>query len=307
LHRYIAIRILSTIPTLLMVSFLVFAVLRLVPGDPVRLMYGMTPPPEAEIAKLRHEMGLDRSMVMQYVTFMGRLAKGDMGRSYNSRQPVAEMIVERLPKTLKLAGLSLVLAAVAGITLGVLAAAHRGSLLDMTALVAAVAGVTFPSFWVAIMMILLFSVKLRWFPVAGSSTFKHMVLPALTMAFGGLAVLVRITRASMVEVLDQDFIKTARAKGLSERVVHYRHALRNALIPVITILGLQVGGIMSGALLVETVFGYAGMGQLAVYALNTRDYPVVQGVVLLTATGYVLVNTMVDLVYATVDPRIKYR
>lgn len=304
--RYIATRIFATIPTLLLVSFLVFIMLRLVPGDPVRLMFGMQAPPESEIQKIRVEMGLDRPVLAQYASFMGRLFQGDLGRSYRSRQEVSQMIEERLPRTLKLAGLGMLIATSLGITLGVIAAAHRGTWIDTLTMTVSVLGVSLPQFWFGIMLILFFAVQLRWFPVAGSQTFKHVVLPAITLGLTGSAVLARVTRAGMVEVLNNDYIRTARAKGVSERNVNYRHALKNVLIPVVTLLGLQLGGLLSGAIVVESVFGYAGIGQLAVYSLNTRDYPVIQAMVLLTAGGYVLANLVVDILYAFVDPRIKY-
>jgi peptide/nickel transport system permease protein len=304
--RYISTRILATVPTLVLVSFLVFLILRLVPGDPVRLMFGMTPPPESEIVKIRHEMGLDRPLLSQYASFMDRVLHGDFGRSYRSRQEVSTMIQERLPRTLKLAALGMLIATLLGITLGVVAAANRGSWLDTFTMAGAVIGVSVPQFWFGMMMILLFAVQFRWFPVAGSQTFKHLILPAVTLGLTSSAVLARVTRAGMIEVLNNDYIRTARSKGVKEWHVNYRHALKNVLIPIVTILGLQLGGLLSGAIIVETVLCFAGIWQLAVYALNTRDYTVIQAVVLLTATGYVLANLLVDVTYAFVDPRIKY-
>ncbi|MDB4896485.1 MAG: binding-protein-dependent transport system inner rane component [Firmicutes bacterium] len=304
--RYITTRIFATIPTLVLVSFLVFLILRLVPGDPVRLMFGMTPPPESEIQKIRHEMGMDRPLLSQYASFMGRVMQGDFGRSYRTRQEVSKMIQERLPRTLKLAALGMLIATLIGILSGVVAAANRGSWLDTLTMSGAVIGVSVPQFWFGMMLILLFAVHLRWFPVAGSQTFSHVILPAITLGLTGSAVLARVTRAGMIEVLNNDYIRTARAKGVQEGKVNYRHALKNVMIPVVTILGLQLGGLLSGAIVVETVFGFAGIGQLAVYSLNTRDYPVIQAVVLLTAVGYVLANLLVDVAYAMVDPRIRY-
>lgn len=305
--RFIASRAAAAVPTLILISFLVFMVLRLVPGDPVRLMFGLTPPPEQEIAKIRNEMGLNEPALKQYFSFMQRTLKGDLGHSFRTRQSVSVMIKERLPRTLRLALMGTVIATTLGVALGVLAAATRGSWTDTLMMSSAVLGVSVPSFWLSIMLMLIFSVKLQWLPVAGSSSFKHLILPAVTLGLSSAAVLARVTRSSMLEVLGSDYVRTARAKGLSERVVIYRHALKNAMIPVVTILGLQIGGQLSGALIAETVFGYAGIGQLAVQALNTRDYPVIQGVVLLTAVGYVLVNLVVDLAYGLVDPRIRFR
>lgn len=304
--RYVVIRLSAAAVTLVAVSILVFSILRLVPGDPVRLMFGLNAPPPSELELIRRELGLDRPLLAQYAAYMGRVLRGDLGRSYRTRQDVATMIAERFPRTVKLTLLGMLVAATLGIASGVVAGVRRGSWVDMAVMTGAVVGVSVPAFWFGMVLILIFSVQLRWFPVAGSTTWKHLVLPAATLGVTAAGVLARVTRAGMVEVLTHDYIRTARAKGLAERVVHYRHALKNVLIPVVSIMGLQVGYLLSGAVVVESVFGYAGMGQLAVYALNTRDYPVVQAVVLLATTCYVLVNLVVDIAYGFLDPRIRY-
>src|SRR5690606_24902669 len=228
------------------------------------------------------------------------------GRSYRSHEPVGSMIAERFPRTLRLTLAALVIATVVGVAAGVAAGVRRGSWLDAATMAAAVLGVSVPSFWFGMVLILVFAVGLGWFSVAGSSTWRDVVLPAVTLGISAAAVIARVTRAAMVEVLTQDYIRTARVKGLAERVVYFRHALKNALIPVVSIVGLQMGYMLSGAIVVENVFGYAGMGQLAVYALNTRDYPVIQAVVLVSTTCFILVNLAVDLLYTLLDPRIRY-
>lgn len=304
--RYVLARIGVAVPTLVLVSFCVFLMLRLVPGDPVRLMFGMTPPPESEMALLRHELGLDEPLLAQYAAFLDRSLHGDLGVSYRSKEPVASMIADRLPRTLRLIGLSLVLAALLGLSFGILAALHSGRWPDLATSALAVGGVSIPQFWLGLMLILLFAVRLHWLPAAGSATPAHAVLPATTLALGNAAVLARVTRSAMVEILGQDFVRTAWAKGLPPARVVGVHVLKNVLIPFLTLAGLQLGDLLSGAFVVENVFGYAGIGQLGVYAMAQRDFPVTQGVVLLAATGYVLVNLVVDVLYGLVDPRIRY-
>lgn len=307
LTRYILSRVGATIPTLVLVTFAVFMILRLVPGDPVQLMFGtLAPPSPSEMASIRHELGLDRPLLVQYAIYMDHVLHGDLGQSYRSQQPVAEMIAERLPRTLRLMAMGLVVSTVIGLLAGVLAGVNQGRWLDVTTMIGAVAGVSVPQFWLGVLLIMIFAVRLHWLPVAGSTTFAHTILPALTLGLTGAAVLARVTRSGMVEILREDFIRTARAKGVPPRRVAYVHALKNVLIPCLTVVGLQVGSLLSGAFVVENVFGYAGIGQLAVYALNTRDFPVIQGVVLLAAVGYVMVNLVVDVLYAFVDPRIRY-
>ncbi|HEX6989961.1 MAG TPA: ABC transporter permease [Bacillota bacterium] len=304
--RYIAVRLGAALLTLLAASLLIFIMLRVAPGDPVRLMYGLTPPPDAQLEELRRSLGLDRSMPVQYLRYLADALQGDFGRSYRSHEPVGAMIAERFPRTLRLTVAGMLVAAAVGVTAGVVAGVRRGSWLDVLTMTGAVLGVSIPSFWFGILLILVFAVGLGWFSVAGSSHWRDVVLPALTLGIAAAAVIARVTRAAMIDVLSQDYIRTARVKGLPERVVYFRHALKNALIPVVSIVSLQVGYMLSGAIVVENVFGYAGMGQLAVYALNTRDFPVIQAVVLVATTCFVLVNLAVDLLYTLLDPRIRY-
>lgn len=305
--KYLLMRLLGAAPVLLGVSVVVFAMVRLVPGDPVDIMFSSLPPPTAEQrAALRHDMGLDLPLHEQYFQYVERAIQGDLGRSFRTKRTVREEIESRLPNTIKLTVASLGIAIVLGIAAGVLAAARRGSWLDSASMVMAIGGVSIPSFWLGLMLMLLFAVRLRWFPVAGAQTWQHVVLPAVTLGVIAAAVIARLTRSTMLEVLGQDYVRTAWAKGLRERVVVMRHALRNALIPVVTIVGLQVGGLLSGAFIVESVFAYPGIGQLAVNALATRDFPLIQGIVLLVAVIYVAVNLVVDLLYACLDPRVSY-
>lgn len=304
--RFIGGRVLGAIPTLFIVIFLVFISLRLVPGDPVRLMFGMTPPPEEEMERIREDLGLNEPVLTQFGVFLGKLVQGDLGESFLSRQPVAQLIGQRLPHTIKLTVLSMTIATVIGLTFGVIAAVKRETWIDALVMSGSVLTISVPSFWLGILLILLFSVKLRWLPVAGTNSFKHLVLPAVTLGLTASSVLARIVRTGMIDVLEMDYIRTARAKGLRQLVVNWRHALRNALLPVITVLGLQLGSLLSGAIIVETVFGFSGVGQLAVYAMTARDYPIIQGVVLLGASAYVIINLCVDIAYALVDPRIRY-
>lgn len=304
--RFIGTRVLGAIPTLLAVMFVVFISLRLVPGDPVRLMFGMTPPPEAEMERIRDELGLNEPVLTQFGVFASKAINGDLGKSYLSKQPVARLIKERFPHTVKLALFATAIAVTMGLLLGTVAAIKRDSWLDALVMSASVLGVSLPQFWVGILMILLFAVKLKWFPIAGTSSFKHFILPAVTLGLPGSAVLARMVRSGMIDVLETDYVRTARAKGLHGITVNFRHALRNALMPVITVLGLQLGALLSGAIIVESVFGFSGLGQLAVQAMASRDYPIIQGVVLIGATAYVLVNLLVDIAYAVVDPRIRY-
>jgi peptide/nickel transport system permease protein len=305
---YLLKRIVAAVPTIIGITVLVFVMVRLVPGDPVDIMFNNLAPPSAQQrTALRAELGLDLPLYQQYFRYVSRALTGDLGRSFRTKRPVREEISTRFPNTLRLTALSLVLATVTGVILGVMAATRRGSWLDSTSMVAAIGGVSIPSFWLGLMLIMLFSVRLRWLPVAGASTWKHLVLPAVTLAVSASAVLARMTRSAMLDVLTKQFIVTARAKGLPRRSVEFKHALKNALIPVVTIMGLQVGGLLSGAFIIEAVFGFPGIGQLAVNALNTRDFPLIQGIVLLVAMIFVLVNMVVDVVYAFVDPRISYR
>lgn len=305
MHRYIAQRLLQLVPVLLSVSILVFLMVHLIPGDPVQVMlqdYG-----SAEQARaLRHTLGLDRPLPVQYGLFVWRLAHGDLGRSIRTGRPVASEIALRLPYTLRLTAASMAVAIALGLVLGTLAAIHHRRLLDYGATVIALAGISLPSFWFGLVLILIFSYYLRWLPPAGADTAGSLILPAVTLGTGATSIIARLCRSSLLEVLRQEFIRTARAKGAGELRVLYRHGLRNALIPVLSIVGLQFAGLLGGAVIVESVFGWPGLGRLAVDAIFNRDIPVIQGVVLVAAAIFVAVNLCVDLLYALVDPRIRY-
>ncbi len=302
---YVLRRLVLAVPTLLGVTVVVFALIRVIPGDPARLVLGLQAS-EAEVQRLRSELGLDRPLPVQYARFLARLIHGDLGRSIATGEPVAREIASRFGPTLQLAVASTVLATLAGVSAGVLSATRVYSWVDYVAMGVALFGVSLPVFWLGLMLILLFAVHLRWLPAGGYGTLAHLVLPTVTLAAFSVAIVARMTRSSMLEVLHQDYVRTAWAKGLTARAVVLHHALRNALIPVITVIGLQFGALLGGAILTETVFAWPGMGRLLVGAIVARDYPVVQGVVLVFAGLFTLVNLAVDLLYAYVDPRIHY-
>jgi peptide/nickel transport system permease protein len=306
--KYLLYRLAAAIPVVFGVTLLVFFMVRLVPGDPVSMMFANTAPPSAEQrAQIRHQLGLDLPIQEQYLHFLGGVLHGDLGESFRTRQPVLHEIATRMPNTIRLTLASLTIAIVIGVGAGILAATFKGTWVDSSSMLLAVVGVSIPGFWLGLMLILLFSVRLGWFPVAGAGGWRHLVLPAVTLGVLSSAVLARLTRAAMLEALSNDFIRTARAKGLKEHTVVIRHALRNALIPIVTIVGLQIGGLLSGAFIIEAVFGYPGIGQLAVNALRVRDFPVIQGIVLLVALIYVAINILVDLLYSIIDPRISHQ
>jgi ABC-type dipeptide/oligopeptide/nickel transport system permease component len=308
LFRYFLYRLAAVIPVLLGVSVAVFTMVRLVPGDPVQLMFVNQAMPSPErVEEMRHQMGLDLPVWRQYADYVTGILHGDFGNSYRSRQPVFEEIITRLPNTLKLTFASLLVAVTIGITAGVLSAVYKGRWIDKVSMVVAIFGISIPGFWLGLMIMLLFGVRLEWLPVSGATTWRHLVMPAFTLGLLSSAVIARLTRASMLDAMNQDYVRTARAKGLGSSRVVIRHALRNAMIPVVTIVGLQIGGLLSGAFIIESVFAYPGIGQLAVTALQSRDFPVIQGIVLFVATIYVGVNLLADLVYGYLDPRIQYR
>ena len=297
-------RILWTLPVLLGVLTLVFLLLHLVPGDPVELMLGEQALP-ADKAALRSALGLDRPLPEQYLGYLGRTVTGDLGRSLVSRRAVAEEIATRFPATLELMLGAMAVAFVLALPLGILAALHHGRWIDHGASVFALLGVAIPHFWLGPLLILLFAIQLDWLPVNERGGLEHLVLPAITLGTALAALLSRMVHTSLVEVLGEDYIRTARAKGLPERVVVVSHALRNAAIPVITVAGLQVGALLSGAIITESIFDWPGLGSLLLEGIRGRDYPVVQGCVLFIACTYVLVNLATDLIYGWVDPRIR--
>jgi ABC-type dipeptide/oligopeptide/nickel transport system permease component len=302
--RYLGRRILVTLPTLWLVTVVVFSMVRLLPGDPAETIAGLHATQES-VAGLRQELGLDRPLLVQYGQFLGGLLRLDLGRSTMSRAPVLDEIRPRLPVSITLAVLSMGVAVTVGVLLGVLAALRRRSWVDYLAMSVSVAGLSTPTFVLGLILILVLSVQWRFLPATGAATWWHYILPAITLGLPAAAVVARMARSSLLEVLRQDFVRTAWAKGLSRPSVVYRHALKNALIPVITISGLQFGQLMGGAVVVESVFGLPGLGKLLVDRVLGRDYPVIQGVVLVAACGFVLTNLVVDLVYSLVDPRIR--
>lgn len=307
MFRYFLYRLAAVVPVLFGVSVAVFVMVRLVPGDPVQLMFANQAMPTPErMEEIRRQLGLDLPIWQQYVQYVTGVLQGDFGQSIRSRQPVFEEIVQRLPNTLQLTFASLAVAITIGIVAGVLSAVYKGRWIDKVSMVVAIFGISIPGFWLGLMIMLLFGVRLEWLPVSGATSWRHLVMPAFTLGLISSAVIARLARASMLDALGQDYVRTARAKGLSGYAVVTRHALCNAFIPVVTIIGLQIGGLLSGAFIIESVFAYPGIGQLAVTALQARDFPVIQGIVLLVAAIYVCVNLLADLVYGFLDPRIQY-
>ena len=298
-------RILQVIPVLLIISFICFMMIRLVPGDPVANMLGVNASKEA-IAAQRAELGLDKPLLTQYGDFLVKALQGDLGKSITTRRPVIDEIAQRYPATLKLALGATVFAAVVGITFGVLSAVKQNKLTDHVIMVFSLLSVSTPSFFLALVMMLLFSIHLGWLPSMGLRTPLHYVLPIITLGMQSVGLIARTTRSSMLEVLRQDYIRTSRSRGISQAVIVMRHAFKNALIPVVTVVGLRFGGLLAGSMLVEAVFSVPGIGRFMVDGVLKRDYPVVQGTVLVLATTFVLVNLAVDLIYALIDPRIKY-
>lgn len=300
---YIVRRLLHSVLVLFGVSIIVF-VLLYVSGDPAALML----PPEAtqqDIEQFRHQQGLDRPLYEQYVSFASQAVRGDFGQSLWYRQPAGGLVMERMPATFELALAGLAVALVVAVPLGVLAATHRGSWVDTLSGLVVLLGQSLPIYWLGLLMVLMFTVNLHLLPSSGRGTWANLVQPALTLGIYSMARLARITRSGMLEVLGQDYVRTARAKGLAERVVIYGHALRNALIPLTTYLGLEIGSLLGGAVITETIFAWPGVGQLAVQAIFNRDYPLVQADVFMVATIFVLVNLLVDLLYPLMDPRIR--
>ena len=303
--QYIIRRLLLTFPVLFGVSVLVFSIIRLIPGDPAEAMAGPHATREM-IERIRTEFGLDKPIHLQFLRFMSGLLRGDLGRSIRTQRPVMAEILDRLPHTLELAAASMLLATVFGMLAGIISAAKPYSFFDHLSMFLALVGISLPVFWLGLMLMLLFSLKLGWLPAAGRGTLAHLVLPSITLAAASMALIARMTRSSLLEVLRQEYVVAARAKGLPERDVLFRHALKNALVPVITIIGLRFGTLLSGAVLTETVFAWPGVGRLMVDSISARDYPVVQGAVLVLAFSFVFINLAVDLLYAVFNPRIRY-
>jgi peptide/nickel transport system permease protein len=304
--RYISTRLVVTIPVVVGVSFAVFSMLFLIPGDPVKMMLSEFATNPEQIARMRAQLHLNEPFIQQYGRFVWNAAHGNLGESIRDRRPVTEEIVEVAPSTVQLTIAAIIFSSGLGIALGIVAAVRQNSWMDLGSMVVALVGVSMPSFWLGLLLIFAFSLHLGWFPATGGGGFDHLPLPALALGLGAAAIIARLTRSSMLEVLRMEYITTARAKGLAGAGVVLRHGLKNALIPIITIFGLQFGGLLAGTVFIETVFGRPGIGRLLVSAILNKDFPLVQGVVLFIAVGYVLINLAVDVVYAAVDPRIRY-
>lgn len=317
MYQFIFRRFLQAIPVLLGVSIIAFLIVRLAPGDPVMLMLPGEAT-QAEIEAARHALGLDRPLVIQFIAWLQQVLSGNLGESLFTSRPVLVEILERFPNTILLTAAAILLAILFGMPLGILAATRRGSTLDSGSMVLSVVGWSMPNFWLGLMLIILFGVKLKWLPTSGmydimatdrpiGDLLRHLVLPAFTLATSHMAYVARFTRSSLLEVLNQDYIRTARAKGLHERIVVLRHGLRNSLIPIISVLGVTVGHLLGGAVIVEAVFSWPGLGSLMVQGILARDFSLVQGSMLFAAATFILVNLAADILYAVVDPRIRYQ
>ena len=304
--KYLASRLLQTIPTVFLVTVVVFLMLHLSPGDPVLVFIGDKQSTPEFREKVREDMGLNRPLHVQYLSYMSNALRGDLGRSLQTNVPVMAQIINRLPWTIELSVAALLIASVIGITIGIIAAFYHNTIIDTLAMALALVGISMPVYWSSLLLILLFAVRLRVLPAIGQGGIERLILPATALALVSAGSLARMVRSSMLEVLNQDFVLTARSKGLSERVVIIRHVLRNALIPVVTVLGLILGYTLSGAVITETIFARLGIGQKYVEAVLQKDFTVVQGMTLFIAMMYVVVNIVVDVVYALVDPRIRY-
>jgi peptide/nickel transport system permease protein len=305
MKTYILRRVAQSALTLLGVSVLVFVILRVLPGDPARMLLP-DGAPESAVAELNRQLGLREPLLVQYGLFLKSVAHGDFGQSFQYRAPALRVVLERLPATMQLTVAAMLVTITAGVSLGIGTAVRRGTRYDVAGTILAVLGQSLPNFWLGIMLILLFGVALRWLPTSGFAGWTSLVLPAVTLAAFPTALVARLTRSSMLEILNRDYIRTGRAKGLAERSVVLRHALRNAAIPVLTVIGLQIGALLGGAVITESVFAWPGMGKLIVDAIFFRDFPVVQTVLILSATVFVGINLLVDLLYTIIDPRIRY-
>jgi len=311
---YIFRRIIGLIPVLLLVGVTAFFLVHIIPGDPAAVMLGADATPQ-QIEQIRQDMGLNKPLYVQFAIWIGKVVRGDLGESYFLGRSVSSALIERLPATISLAVVSLCIAVLIGVPAGIVAAIKQNKIMDQAVMVMALIGVSVPSFWLGLTLMLIFSVNLRWFPSGGyvplTQNFlqglRCMIMPAFALGFMQAALIARMARSSMLEVLRQDYIRTARSKGLKERLVILRHALKNAMIPVLTVIGIAFGVLLGGAIIVETVFTYPGVGRLVVKAVQRRDYPLVQGALLLISSIYVIVNLLVDILYPMLDPRIKYK
>ena len=304
MHRYLLRRLLLTIPVLLGVATLVFSLIHFIPGDPAQAMLGEGAAPE-DVAQLRARLGLDRPLLVQYGAFLHGLMRGDLGVSLRNDQPVLQQILERMPATAELALASMAVAMLIALPLGIIAAVWRGTVVDYSAMTLSLVGISVPNFWLGPLLAMVFAVELGWLPVGGRGTLAHLVLPAVTLGAALAAMLARMTRASLLEELREPYVLAARAKGVSRSRAILHHAFRNSLIPIVTILGLQFGVVLTGAIITETIFAWPGIGRLLIQSISFRDYPTIQGCVLLIAVTYVGVNLITDLTYGFLDPRIR--
>ncbi len=303
---YLVRRLVLTVPVLLGVATLVFALIHLVPGDPAEAMLGESAP-AADLADLRAKLGLDEPLIVQYGHFLRGLVRGDLGTSFRYNTPVTSEIGQRLGRTAQLALVAMAVSVAIAVPLGILGALYRGRAIDQAAMALSLAGIAMPNFWLGPLLAIIFAVELGWLPVSGTGSWRHLVLPALTLGAALAAIVARMTRASLVEELGELYVLAARARGVSRARAVIRHALRNSLIPVVTILGLQLGAVLTGTIITETIFSWPGVGRLLIQAINFRDYPLVQGCILFIAVTYVLMNLLVDVTYAWLDPRIRYQ
>jgi peptide/nickel transport system permease protein len=303
---FITRRLIILVPVVIGVSFLVFTAMYVLPGDAVDSMLAERGASAEELARLRSQLGLDQPFLVQYGRFIGRLVTGDLGSSIVTGRPVADQIASQLPATIQLTFASLLIAVVVGVPLGVIAAVKRGTWIDSLSMVVALIGVSMPNFWLGLLLILTFSLQLGWFPAAGTGDWRYLVLPAVTLGFSGVAIIARITRSSLLEVIHADYVRTARSKGLRPSTVIVKHAMRNSMASVMTVIGLQFGALLGGSVVVETVFGRQGIGFLTVSGIQRADFPLVQVTVMLAALAFVVVNLLVDVTYSLLDPRIRY-
>jgi ABC-type dipeptide/oligopeptide/nickel transport system permease component len=303
--RYFVRRVVLAVPVLIGVATLVFSLIHLVPGDPAQAMMGDGAAPQ-DVAELRKNLGLDQPLLTQYVSFLRHAVTGDLGVSFRTGQPVTQMVVERMPATAELAIASMIVAIVLAIPLGVVAAVYRGTAVDYGAMTFALAGVSIPNFWLGPLLAIVFAVELGWLPVSGRGTLAHLVLPSISLGLALAAILARMTRASLLDELNELYVRAARARGVSRAASITTHALRNSMVPLLTIIALQFGAVLTGAVITETIFAWPGIGRLLIQSIGFRDYPMVQGCILLIAVTYVTVNLLTDLMYGVLDPRIRY-
>ncbi|WP_367566699.1 ABC transporter permease [Lacrimispora sp.] len=302
--RYTLRRVLGTIPTLIIVITFVFFFVRMIPGDPARMVAGEQAT-QQDVEAVRVQLGLDKPVHVQYVRYIGGLLKGDLGNSLRTKRPVATEVAARYRNTLALTGLTLLWSTIAGVCFGVWSGKNRGKWQDYTGMTVAVSGISLPPFWVGFLLIMLFAVKLRWLPTTGAGGFKNLILPSITLGLSIAAIIARFTRSSIIEVLKEDYIRTARAKGLKEKAVTWKHAFRNAMISVVTVVGLQFGYLLGGSVVTEAVFAYPGLGSLLIESVNYRDYPAIQSLILIFSLQFIIINLVVDILYAVLNPEIK--